>query len=130
MALVSGKSGFSFWFQFCLREGVGVFLPPLKTAHLSGTSVWRPQSRYTVSRVDRVFLNLWFAKPMVCLRVAFHENDGNHENNENDEHNSDSYNQGVECWNPAGLAEITGTTKMTKTTGIQSANHGFPKPRV
>ena len=27
--LVSGKSGFSFWFQFCLREGDGVFLPPL-----------------------------------------------------------------------------------------------------
>ena len=24
-----GKSGFSFWCQFCLREGVGVCLPPL-----------------------------------------------------------------------------------------------------
>ena len=29
MVSVSGISGFSFWFQFCLREGVGVFLPPL-----------------------------------------------------------------------------------------------------
>ena len=29
VVLVSGKSGFGFWFQFCLREGVGVFLPPL-----------------------------------------------------------------------------------------------------
>ena len=29
MVLVSTKSGFSFWFQFCSREGVGVFLPPL-----------------------------------------------------------------------------------------------------
>ena len=47
---------------------------------------------------DRVFLNLWFAKPMVWVRVAFHENDGNHENDENDEDNSDSYKQGVECW--------------------------------
>ena len=28
---------------------------------------------------------------MVCVQVAFHENDGNHENDENDEHNSDSY---------------------------------------
>ena len=28
---------------------------------------------------------------MVCVRVAFHENDGNHENDENDEDNSDSY---------------------------------------
>ena len=46
----------------------------------------------------RVFLNLWFAKPMVWVRVAFHENDGNHENDENDEDNSDSYKQGVQCW--------------------------------
>ena len=46
----------------------------------------------------RVFLNLWFTKPMVWVRVAFHENDGNHENDENDEDNSDSYKQGVECW--------------------------------
>ena len=30
----------------------------------------------------RVFLNLWFAKPMVWVRVAFHANDGNHENDE------------------------------------------------
>ena len=45
----------------------------------------------------RVFLNLCFAKPMVWERVAFHENDGNHENDENDEDNSDSYKQGVEC---------------------------------
>ena len=49
----------------------------------------------------RVFLNLWFAKPMVWVQVAFHENDGNHENDENDENdedNSDSKKQGVECW--------------------------------
>ena len=31
----------------------------------------------------------------------------------------------------AGFAEkITETTKMTKTTRIQGANHRFPKPRV
>ena len=35
---------------------------------------------------------------MVCVRVACHENDGNHENDENDKCNSDSYKQGVECW--------------------------------
>ena len=35
---------------------------------------------------------------MVCVRVAFRENDGNHENDENDEDNSDSYKQGFECW--------------------------------
>ena len=46
----------------------------------------------------RVFLNLWFAKPMVWVRVAFHENDGNHEKDENDEDNSDSCKRGVECW--------------------------------
>ena len=28
---------------------------------------------------------------MVCMRVAFHENDGDHENDENDKSNSDSY---------------------------------------
>ena len=37
------------------------------------------------------------SKPMVCVRVAFHENDGNREKDENDEDNSDSYKQGVEC---------------------------------
>ena len=47
---------------------------------------------------DRVFPNLWFGKPMVCVRVACHENDGHHENDENDKGNSDSYKQGVECW--------------------------------
>ena len=75
----------------------------------------------------RVFLNLWFGKPMVCVRVAFHENDGNHENDENDKDNSDHYKQGVEC---RIRKEITETTKMTKTTGIQGANHKFPKRRV
>ena len=42
--------------------------------------------------------NLWFAKPMVCMWVAIHENDGNHENDQNNDDNSDSYKQGVECW--------------------------------
>ena len=63
---------------------------------------------------------------MVCMRVGFHENDGNHEN---DEDNSDSYiviNKELS----AGLAEITETTEMTKTMGIKGANHVFPKQRV
>ena len=38
---------------------------------------------WTGGRPDfRAFLSLWFAKPMVCMRVAFHENDGNRENDE------------------------------------------------
>ena len=37
-------------------------------------------------------------QPMVCMRVAFHKNDGNHENDGNNEGNSDSYKQGFECW--------------------------------
>ena len=45
-----------------------------------------------------VLLNLWFAKPMVCMQVAFHENDGNHEKRQNDEDNSESYKEGVDCW--------------------------------
>ena len=72
---------------------------------------------------DRVFLNPCFGKPMVCVRVAFRENDGNHENDENAEDTQTATNKGLS----AGLAEITETTKMTKTTGIQGANHGFPK---
>ena len=69
----------------------------------------------------RVFLNLWFGKPMVCVRVAFHENDGNHKNDENDEDNSDSYKQGVECW-------IRGNHGNHEN----DENHGNPgcKPRV
>ena len=43
----------------------------------------------------RAFLDVWFAKAMVCMWVAFHKNDGNHEN---DEDNSESYKQGIECW--------------------------------
>ena len=70
---------------------------------------------------NRVFLNLRFGKPMVCVRVAFHENDGNHENDENDEDNSDSYKQGVECW----IRGNHGNHEIDE-------NHGNPgcKPRV
>ena len=52
---------------------------------------------------------------MVCMRIAFHENDGNHENDEND---SDSHKQGAECW----ISENYGNDE----------NHGNPgcKPRV
>ena len=74
----------------------------------------------------RVFLNLWFSKPMVCVRVAFHENDGNHENAKTTKTIQTATNKELS----AGFAEITETTKMTKTTGIQGANHGFPRPRV
>ena len=63
---------------------------------------------------------------MVCMRVAFHENDGNHENDEDDEDTRTATNKGLS----AGFALITETTETTKTTGIQGANHGFPKPRV
>ena len=37
---------------------------------------------------SRVFLNLWFANPMVCMRVALREDDGNHENDANNKDNS------------------------------------------
>ena len=58
---------------------------------------------------------------MVCMRVAFHENDGNHENEENDEDNSDNYKQGVECWMRGNHANHG-----------NDENHGNPgcKPRV
>ena len=58
---------------------------------------------------------------MVCVRVAFHENDGNHENDENNEDNSDSYKQGFECWNSGDHGNHE-----------NDENHGNPgcKPRV
>ena len=58
---------------------------------------------------------------MVCVRVAFHENNGNHENDENDEDNSDSYKQGVECW-----------IRRNHGNHENDENHGNPgcKPRV
>ena len=58
---------------------------------------------------------------MVCVRVGFHENDGNHENDENDEDNSDSYKQGFECWNSGNHGNHE-----------NGENHGNPgcKPRV
>ena len=72
-----------------------------------------------------VFLinSLMFARPMVCMRAAFHENDGN---GENDETTQTSTNKELS----AGLAGIMPTTAMTKTTGIWGANHGFPKEWV
>ena len=53
MVLVSGKSGFSFWFQFCLREGVGVFVPPLSHGRLRQKS-WTsaPKSAFFCGRGD------------------------------------------------------------------------------
>ena len=80
---------------------------------------WTTQLRYF-----RAFLNLWFAKPMVCMRVTFHENDGNQENDKNDDDNSDSYKPGVERW----IAEITETAEFTEIMGIQGANHALEIP--
>ena len=60
---------------------------------------------------------------MVCMRVAFHEDDGNHENNENNRDNPDSYQEGVEFW-------ISGSHRnqrlKPRVTRIRGANHGFP----
>ena len=58
---------------------------------------------------------------MVGVRVAFHENDGNHENDENNEDNSESYKQGVECW-----------IRRNHGNHENDENHGNPgcKPRV
>ena len=60
---------------------------------------------------------------MVCMRVAFDENDGDHENDEATKTSQTATNKELS-------AEITETTEMTKTTGIEGANHGFPKQRV
>ena len=54
------------------------------------------QSRREILNLFNLWaLRVWFAKPLVCMRVAFHEND---RDRENDEDNSDSYQGGVRCW--------------------------------
>ena len=71
-----------------------------------------------------VFLNLWFAKPRVCMRVAFHKNDGHNNNDENDKDISDSHKQGAERW-------ICGNDGNHESqVGIQGANNGFSEQRV
>ena len=50
----------------------------------------RAREHVEANLIHRVFLNLWFAKPMVLQPAGLHENDGNHENDENGEDNSDS----------------------------------------
>ena len=62
---------------------------------------------------------------MVCVRVAFRENDGNHENEENDKDNSDSYKQGVECW-IRGSHENHGNDKNHGNPGCKPGPHLNP----
>ena len=65
----------------------------------------------------RAFLKLWFAKPMVRMWLAFHENDRYHENDKNEEETSDSYKEGVECW----LSRNHGKgckPRLAQTTGL------------
>ena len=54
------------------------------------------------------------------MRVAFHENNRNHENDEN---NSDSCKQGVECW----INGNPGNHGMTKTAEIQGCKQWLPQ---
>ena len=66
---------------------------------------------------------------MVCMRVAVHENDGSHEKTKTMKMMKTTQaarNKELS----AGFAEIIKTTEMTKSTEIQGANHGFPKPWV
>ena len=72
------------------------------------------------------------AKLMIWARVAFHENDGNHENDENDEDNSDSYTQGVECWirGNHGNHENNENHENPGCKPEVSPNHGFRNTRT
>ena len=79
------------------------------------------QARLNISSV-------WFAKPMAWVRVAFHENDGNHENDEDD---SDSYRQGVECWirGNHGNRENDENPRESRVQTTGSPNHAFRNTR-
>ena len=78
---------------------------------------------------------------MVYVRVAFHENDGNHENGENDEDNLDSCKQGVECWingnhgshgndenhgNPGCKPQVPQTTGLERPEKKRRVPQSFP----
>ena len=55
---------------------------------------------------------------MVCMRVAFHENDGNHETTQTTKTTQTATNKELS----AGLAEITGITENHRN----NENHGNP----
>ena len=74
----------------------------------------------------RVFINPWFAKPMVCVRVAFTKTTEITKTTKTTNTTQTATNKELS----AGFAEITETTEMTKTTGIQGANHRFPKTKT
>ena len=83
---------------------------------------------------SRVCLNLWFGKPMVCVRVVFHENEGNPKNDDNDKDNSGSYKQGSECCksgnhenhdNDENHENPGCKPRVPQTTGLEIPN--FPK---
>ena len=62
--------------------------------------------------------------PLVCMRVAFRENDGNRENDENDEDKLDSYKQGVVCWangNDGNHGNPGCKPRVLQTTGLELA---------
>ena len=61
---------------------------------------------------------------MVCMQVAFHENDGNQENDDNDEDNSDSHKQGVECWIRGNHGN---RSNDENPKGLRGASQRFPK---
>ena len=84
---------------------------------------------------------------MVCVRVGFHENDGNHENDESDEGTQTATNiQGVECWirgnhgnhkndenhgNPPRVPQTTGlVSSKTKGPGEEGAPEIIQKFRL
>ena len=96
------------WLKNDSRMGSGVTFESI----LCRFGVSLPESLF------RVFLNLWFAKPMVCMRVICHENDGNHENDEND---SDSYKQGRSWVLQSLLSRFSGQKSLL---GLLSSHFG------
>ena len=72
---------------------------------------------------SRVFLNLWFAKPMVCLWVAFHENNGNHETTKTMKTTRTATNKEL----GAGFAKVTYTTKYGENHGKLGCKPRLPQ---
>ena len=93
-----------------------------KCKHMQANASKRRQTQTKACTPSiRAFLNLWFAKPMVSMRGAFHENDWDHGTTKMTKTTQTTTNKE----STAGLAETTETTEMMKTTGVWGANDGY-----
>ena len=112
---------------------------PWKSAGISGrTYAGHPAPQLTLWAAFS-FLNLWFAKPMVCNRVASMKGWDHERTKKRQRQVRQPQARGLSaglCCRISGNSgnhgnnEIVETTEMTTTARIWGANNGFPKQRA